>query len=79
MRPVDRIAQSSQRGATVLAGLRAVERLSQQQLAERAGVSRGTVFNVEHGKHTPSLATVCAITRALGYTDPSLVFPELFT
>ena len=71
--------KSSGTRRTTLTLLRAVHGVTQTQLAERAGIARQTVSNIERGAHTPTVTTASAITRALGYTDPSLVFPELFT
>ncbi len=49
-----------------------VRRLRQQRqmtldgLAERAGISKGTVIQVEQGRANPSIATLCRIADALG-------------
>jgi DNA-binding XRE family transcriptional regulator len=39
--------------------------LTQMELARRAGVRPETLSRIEHGKHTPSVATVEKIERAL--------------
>ena len=39
--------------------------LTQAELAERAGVRTETICRIERGRHTPSLATVQRIDRAL--------------
>ena len=40
--------------------------MTQQQLAEKAGVTRQTIIAVEAGKYTPSLALGFRISRAFG-------------
>ena len=40
--------------------------MTQQQLAEKAGVTRQTIIAVEAGKYTPSLALGFRIARAFG-------------
>lgn len=62
-----------------LAVARFARGFSQRALAERAGVSKRTVGNVEAHRHVPSLRPVMAITVALGLDDPTIAFPELFT
>ena len=37
---------------------------TQNDLAERAGINRRTVVNIESGKHTPSPSTLLSIQRA---------------
>ncbi|MEV0058593.1 helix-turn-helix domain-containing protein [Nocardia sp. NPDC050718] len=43
-------------------------RLTQEQLAELAGASTRTVRDVEHGRGSPSIATVAAVAAAVGLT-----------
>ena len=45
---------------------RARQRLSQQEVAERAGVQRYQVANIELGKGNPSLKTLLAVLSAVG-------------
>lgn len=45
---------------------RAEQRLSQQALAARAGISRATLINFEAGKGKPLKASIAAIRHALG-------------
>jgi DNA-binding XRE family transcriptional regulator len=40
--------------------------LTQQELADRAGIRQETLSRIESGKHTPSLKTLKKIDRALG-------------
>ena len=40
--------------------------ISQQDLAEMAGIGLATVKDIERGKGNPSLATVCCILEVLG-------------
>jgi transcriptional regulator with XRE-family HTH domain len=39
---------------------------SQQELADRAGISMQTVSNLETGRHVPGIATLSKIAGALG-------------
>ena len=45
----------------------------QQELADRAGVSRQTVVNLENGRHVPEVATLAKIARALKVPLPELL------
>ncbi|WP_079480881.1 helix-turn-helix transcriptional regulator [Halobacillus salinus] len=42
--------------------------LTQEQLAERVGLSRGYLSNVEKGNHNPSLETAKKLAKALNKT-----------
>ncbi len=42
------------------------DEMTQQELAERAGVSRQTIISVEAGKYTPSLELAFRIAEAFG-------------
>lgn len=44
-------------------------------LAERAGVSKGTVIGVEQSRANPSIATLCSIADALGVGVVTLIDP----
>lgn len=60
---------------------RNVRRLRRQRdltldlLAERAGVSKGTVIGVEQSRANPSIATLCRIADALGVGVTTLIDP----
>ena len=60
---------------------RNVRRLRQRRdltldvLAERAGVSKGTVIGVEQSRANPSIATLCRIADALGVGVATLIDP----
>ena len=40
--------------------------MTQLQLAERAGVSRQTISDIETGKHDPTISVALLLARALG-------------
>lgn len=48
---------------------RKLQRITADELAERAGVSRGTVYALEHGRGNPSLTNVLRVLRAIGVMD----------
>jgi transcriptional regulator with XRE-family HTH domain len=52
--------------AATLKSLRASAGLTQEQLAERAGLHLGAVFKLEQGRREPAWATVQALAAALG-------------
>jgi len=58
---------------TPLKALRKRARMTQIQLAAKAGLSIGTVSQLEQGKRKPTLATLMALRRALGCTLDELV------
>ncbi|HSZ59578.1 MAG TPA: helix-turn-helix transcriptional regulator [Tepidisphaeraceae bacterium] len=43
--------------------------LSQQELADRAGIRQETLSRIESGKHTPKLGTLKKIDRVLGKSE----------
>ena len=45
---------------------RASARMTQSQLAERSGVSRQTISDIETGKHDPTISVALLLARALG-------------
>ena len=58
--------------------LRARDRLSQEELAQKVGVRRETIGNLENGRYNPSLKLAMDIARVFGcpveevftFTDP---------
>ena len=50
--------------------------LSQEELAQRVGVTRQTIGMIEAGRFNPSLALCVAICRALGKTLNDLFWEE---
>ena len=57
--------------------LRATQRWSQADLAEKLGVSRQTVNAIETGKYDPSLPLAFAIARIFGLMIEEVFTPEL--
>ena len=55
---------------------RAEARMTQQQLAEAAGVSRQTINAIEKGDYNPTIRLCIAICRALGCTLDELFWEE---
>ena len=45
---------------------RARERISQQELAERCGVSKQTIYSIENGTQDPSRITLAKIELVIG-------------
>jgi transcriptional regulator with XRE-family HTH domain len=57
----------------VLKKIRAQRGLSQEELADKAGVSRQYLFHLEIGRHDPSLSTLIKLTNAIKVTVRALV------
>lgn len=55
--------------------LRATRGFSQDGLAEAAGLSKGTVVAIEQHRGNPSVATLCALSEALGVGLATLLEP----
>ena len=51
------------------------KRLTQTELGQKAGVTIGTIHNIESGKHTPSFDTLRRIAAALDCSLDILVPP----
>ena len=60
--------QTRERMGLRIAALRKLAGLSQEQLAERAGLQRTHISRIEAGKYAVTLETVQAIAEALGMT-----------
>ena len=56
-----------------LHGLRLKREISQEALAQRAGVDRKTVNRIENGHFSPSIETLVRISVSLNSKIPSLV------
>jgi len=50
--------------------------LTQEQLAERAGVSRQTIISIEGGRYDPSLALAMKLASLLGERVEGLFIPK---
>ncbi len=59
-----------------LKSARAAKDLSQQQLAEKVGVSRQTINAIEKGDYNPTIKLCITICRALGRTLDELFWDE---
>ena len=55
---------------------RAAKGLSQEQLAERVGVSRQTINAIEKGDYNPTVRLCVAICRVLGVTLDELFWED---
>lgn len=58
-----------------IGSLRKSQRLSFDSLAQRAGVSKGTLVQIEQGGANPSISTLCRLASALGVSVADLVTP----
>lgn len=56
-----------------IAQARAAKRLTQQELAERAGTSQSAISQIEKGERAPSFATASQIADALGVSVADLL------
>jgi transcriptional regulator with XRE-family HTH domain len=66
-------AQIRERLSAVLAAERVSQRLSQEQLAERAGIHVTTVGKIERGLQVPSLALFALLAKALACPPEELL------
>jgi len=66
--PVSSILAARQIGEN-LATWRKLAGLTSQQVAERAGISRGTVSRLENGDSSVSMAAFLNVCRAVGISD----------
>ena len=51
---------------------RLLQEMTQQDLADRVGVTRQTILSIEKGKYTPSVALALALADALDVTVETL-------
>jgi|YNPNPStandDraft_1061719.scaffolds.fasta_scaffold00391_16 putative transcriptional regulator len=57
---------------------REFQKITQEQLSQRVGVSRQTINAIEHGKNIPSLLLAMKISKALGKKVDDLFILEEF-
>ena len=67
--------KSLERLAEKVRRARTEARLSLDDLARRAGISKGTLFNLEAGEGNPSLGVLCSVGSALGLSLQELFEP----
>ena len=60
--------------AQALRSLRLTAQLSQEELADEAGLHRTYVSQLERGLKSPSLATMVALSAALGVAPSALIY-----
>src|SRR5262245_52748370 len=58
-----------------LSSLRKAQHLTFDALARRAGVSKGTLVQIEQERANPSISTLCRLAAALGVSVADLVAP----
>jgi putative transcriptional regulator len=63
----------------LIAELRQINRLTQQELADWVGVSRQTIISIEHEKYNPSLELAHRLARFFGKTIEDLFVFEIGT
>lgn len=76
---LDSAAEAAALSAAVaqrIGALRRSHALSFDGLAQRAGVSKGTLVQIEQGGANPSISTLCRLAGALGVSVADLVTPE---
>lgn len=61
--------------ANRISALRKAQNLTFDALARRAGVSKGTLVQIEQERANPSIATLCRLAAALGVSVAELVAP----
>ena len=61
--------------ANRISALRKAQSLTFDALARHAGVSKGTLVQIEQGRANPSIATLCRLAAALGISVAELVAP----
>lgn len=58
------------------ARIRTEKGLTQEQLAERSGLSQQYLSGLERGKRNPTIVTIYEIASALGVSHVDLVWPD---
>ena len=59
------------------ASLRRARKLTQEQLAERSGLSQQYLSSLERGQRNPSIVTIYVVATALGVSHLDLLDPSL--
>ena len=54
--------------------LRAIADLTQEELAQHAGVTRQTIFAIEKGNYTPSVLLALRLARILNHTVEDIFY-----
>ena len=75
MTSVDRPAAMAVLGSTVRR-LRTNRGISQEELADRAGLHRTYISSIERGQRNPALVSIIRLAQALG-VDPSALLEDL--
>lgn len=52
--------------------------MTQKELAKRAQISQSTVTQIESGKKSPSIKTLCTVAKALKLEPHQLLMPGLY-
>ncbi len=64
-----RIRTAAENLGRSVANTRKIQRLTAQQVADRAGISRGTLHRLESGEATVGLHVMLSVARVLGMLD----------
>ena len=54
-------------------------RMTQAELAEKAGVTEQTIRKIEHGEGNPQLDVLCSLITALDIDPMEIVYPQMNT
>lgn len=60
-----------------LAEWRRIRGFTQMTLASEAGLTLGTIWNIEHGRNRPSFDTIQAIAKALNVLADQILWPNV--
>ena len=52
------------------------QKMTQAELAEKAGVTEQTIRKIEHGEGNPQLDVFCSLVVALGIDPAEIVYPQ---
>jgi len=59
-----------------LARVRREKRLTQEQVAERSGISQQYISGLERGRRNPTIVTLYLLAQAVGVSHTELVAPD---